>query len=134
SPPSPQARNGRAPSPDAHAITLRHIELVTGPDAECVVPGIDIANDAIDPVLLRRVRVRNQIAANGIRPALGAEALRISKEVALLAGEAVEDRRRLAFERTAIRIERDQRAAEVGDVLTHGEIAVDMHAAERREA
>src|ERR1700719_3683818 len=57
--------------------------------------------------------------------------LGVAQEEALIAGEAVDHRCRLVAERMMIGVERDQRAAEIGDVLAHGEIALKMDARKR---
>src|SRR5580692_9729373 len=59
-------------------------------------------------------------------PALG-----VAKEETLVAVQAVDHRRRLVAQRMMIGVERDQRAAEIGDVLAHGEIAFQVDARKR---
>src|SRR5690606_9914651 len=64
---------------------------------------------------------------------LGAPGLRPAEEHALLAGEAVEDRRRLAAQRNAIRVQRDREPREVGDVFAEREAAVDARPGQELE-
>ena len=60
---------------------------------------------------------------------LSAPGLRPAEEDALVAAEPVDHRRGRALERGMIGIERERDAAEVGDVLAHGQRAVDVGAA-----
>src|SRR5207253_8982989 len=62
--------------PDVHALLRRQIEPVAGLDVEGAVPGVDVADDAVDPVHARAVRVGEhdlpeQALAPVIPPGLG---------------------------------------------------------------
>jgi len=48
------------PSPDPHAGLWCQAELVARLHAESVIPSVHISDDAIDPELLRSVRIRHQ--------------------------------------------------------------------------
>ena len=58
-------------------------------------------------------RVGGRLAGPGLRPA---------EEDPLIAGQAVDHRRRLAVKRSVIGIERHRQAAEIGDILAHGRV------------
>ena len=51
----PRGEKGRSPDPDA--LVRRQVELVARLDVERAVPGVDIADDAVDPILGRRVGI-----------------------------------------------------------------------------
>src|SRR3569832_918225 len=120
-------------SPQPHALFRRHVEPVAGLDVEGGVPGVDVAHDRVDAGLRRRVRVADQLAAQGVGPALGAPDLGPAQGHALVAGPAVGRRRGLDMQRGVIGVAREQEAAQVGDVLAHGQLAVDVRAGDGLE-
>ena len=71
----------------------RQIQLVARLDVERLVPGVDVTNDAVDPVLARAVRVGEDLLALGILALLLLPRLGVGDEEALVAGQAVDDRR-----------------------------------------
>ena len=46
-------------SPDSRAVLIREIKFIARLHVERLVPGIDVSNDAVDSILLRRVGVRD---------------------------------------------------------------------------
>src|SRR5579875_217502 len=68
---SPPAR-----SPDMHALVGREVELVARLDVERRIPGVDVADDAVDAILGRAVRIDQQRLALGALALLGAPHLR----------------------------------------------------------
>jgi len=46
-------------SPDSRAVLIREIKFIALLHVERLVPGIDVSNDAVDSILLRRVGVRD---------------------------------------------------------------------------
>src|SRR5688572_726661 len=90
-------------SPDFDALVRRQIVLVARLHVERFVPRIDIANgpDALD---IRRVPIRDHYLAQIFIAMLDSEELRPAEEEALVAGEAVDHRRRLTAERTLVGI------------------------------
>src|SRR5262249_32797930 len=89
-------RDRGEPSPDAHALAVREIELLGRLHVERVVPAVHVADDAIDPILLRRVGIGDHLLAHRLLPAFHAVTLSAGQEEPLLTGEAVEHRGRLA--------------------------------------
>src|SRR5438046_8555863 len=94
-------------------------QLIFGLHLERVIPGVDISHHTVDPILPRRMRVAHDLAADGIIAQLTAPCLRPPDKNTLLAGQSVDYRRRFAFERRAIGIERYNHSTEIGDVLAH---------------
>src|SRR4029079_3676604 len=105
-------------SPDVHPLLRRKVELVPGLHVERLVPGVEIADDSIHPILLRTVRVAQQLVAQGALARFPLPGLRISDQEALVAGEAVDDGR-LAVPRdiAAIRGVSGLEAAKVREIL-----------------
>src|SRR5437868_428385 len=89
-------------SPDVDAILGSDVEPVAGPDAKGSVPCVDVADDSIDTVLPRRVRVAHHLFAHESVTELAAPGLRPAEEDTLITGDAVDHRRRLALERAMI--------------------------------
>src|SRR4051794_26700805 len=105
----------------------RQVQLVAGLYVESLVPGVDIADDAVHPIFRRAVRIAEQALAKRPFADLRTPALAIGEEEALVAGQAV-DHRRLAMlgDVAAIGGICHFDAAEIADILTHGELAVDL--------
>src|SRR5207342_3293116 len=96
---------------------------------ECLVPGVDVADDAVDPVLGRRMLVGQQLGAERAFALLGFPAVAIGDEEALVAGQAA-DHRRLAMlgDVTAVGGIGDLQAAEIAEVLAKRQLSLDVHA------
>src|SRR5262245_25037037 len=105
----PEARIGRGiPSPDPNAALRRQSELVVRLHAESVIPSVHISDDAVDPELLRSMRIRHQLPTDCLLSRFLSPGLRIAEKEALVAGEPADDCRRLARERTMIGIKSNQ--------------------------
>src|SRR5262245_40772499 len=91
------------PLPELHALIGRQVVRIAGLHIrERGVPAIVIADDAIDAIERRAVRIgQHHLAGARVAPQL-APALTVSEVEALVAGEAVQHRRRLAAERDVI--------------------------------
>src|SRR5579875_2885967 len=109
---------GSSIAPDADPLVRRQVQLVARLDVERRIPRAEIAHDAVDPILLRAVRIAEQLRALGILARLALPGGGEGEEEALVAGEAV-DHRRLAVPRdiAAIGIIRGLDAAEIGEIL-----------------
>ena len=111
--------------PHARSITRcaraarRDVELVAGLHVERLVPGVGVAQRREGADLAGAVRAVDDLLAQGVVAQQGAPDLRPGEEDALLAGEAVEHRRRLAAEEVAIGFEAEMDSAEIADVLAH---------------
>src|SRR5689334_25386501 len=81
--------------PDVDALFRRQVKLVAGLNVECLVPGVDIPNDAVGPVLVGAMRVGQDLLAKRILAVLALPSLGITDEKTLVARQAV-DHRRLA--------------------------------------
>src|SRR5690348_1505330 len=81
--------------PDVDPLIGRQVQLVARLDVECLVPGVDVPNDAVDPILARAVLVRDDLLPLSVLAILLLPRLGVSDEEALVAGQAV-DHRRLA--------------------------------------
>src|SRR6476469_165196 len=84
--------------PHAHALLGRQVHLVAWLHIEGGVPGLEIADDAVDPVFLGRVRVGQQLLTHCSFAPLALPRLCIGQKKALIAGKTV-DHRRLAMPR-----------------------------------
>src|ERR1035438_5567267 len=80
--------------------------------------------------LARRMRIAHHLPAHVIVCHLAAPGLSPTEENPLIAREPVDHRRRFAAQRRVIGIERECDAAQIGDVLAHGEIAVHVDRSE----
>src|SRR5579884_1727651 len=118
--------------PDVHPLVGRQIELVARLDVERLVPGVEVPHDSVDPVLVRAVRVAQQLLPLGTFAALALPRLRISNEEALVAGVAV-DHWRLAVTADVPAIGGIGRLepAEIGKVFAERQLALDVHAGNR---
>src|SRR5207237_10935148 len=117
--PSAPSRPPAQPDPDVH-----------------VTPGIervDVRERTRRAVPARTVLVRGHDHAQVLVAVLVAPFLRRADEEPLLAGEPIDDRRRLAVERRLVGLEGDRKAAEIPDVLAEREIALHMEARQRPE-
>src|SRR5215217_6326901 len=99
--------------PDADAVGGLHVHGVTLLHAPGVVPGVDVLDRAVGPEVGRRVRVGDDLLLDGVITVLGAPDLGEAEEEALVAGQAVDHRRRLAAQRKVIGVQSDQDAAEI---------------------
>ena len=109
------------------ALIGRQVHLVAGLDVERLVPSVDVADDAVDPILRRAVLVGQQLGTQGAFALLGLPAVAVGDEEALVAGEAVDDRR-LAMLGDIFAIGRvgDFEAAEIAEVLAERELSLDV--------
>jgi hypothetical protein len=122
-----------ARSPDPGALLGRDVERVAGLDAERRIPVVDVVDDAVDAELAIAVRVADRRLADRFRPRLAGPGLRPAEEDALVSRQPVEDRSRLAAERQVIGVQRHRQPAEVGEILAHGELGVDVNSGDRLE-
>src|SRR5205085_11752570 len=118
--------------PDMDSLIGRQVQLVARLYVERLVPGVDIADDAVHPIFRRAVRVAEQALAKRAFADPGAPALAVGQEEPPVAGPAV-DHRRLAMlgEVAAIGGIGHFDAAQIADILAHGELAVDLRARDR---
>src|SRR5215213_5938404 len=79
--------------PDADPLLGRQVHLVAGLDVERLVPGVDVADDAVYPIFGRAVRIAEKAFTKGAFADLGLPCLAVGDEEALVAGQAVDDRR-----------------------------------------
>src|SRR5690606_4834304 len=114
----------RSEDPDAvlrcqpHAVTLGHPERL--------VEGVDVAGQ-VGPQVLGRVRVDRQQPLGLLGSRLAPPDLPVTEEEPLVAGPAVEHRR-CAAGRQPVGLQRDRQPAQVTDVLTDRQPAVDGRA------
>src|SRR6478736_10423363 len=115
-----------------NALCGRQIELVARPDVEGVIPGAEIADDAVDPIFVGAVRVGQQSCALRAFAALALPGGGVSDEEALIAGEAV-DHRRFAMTRDIAAISGISgfEPAEIGEIFAEGQVALDADAGDR---
>src|SRR5215213_9747733 len=76
--------------PDADPLLGRQVHLVARLDVERLVPGVDVADDSVDPIFGRAVRVGQEPLAKGALADLRAPALAVGDEEALVAGQAAD--------------------------------------------
>src|SRR5690606_35500790 len=134
--PSPAPRPthpDRRVSPDTDSILGGDVERIALRDLERVVPRIDVAQRRERADVTRRMGAVDELLALRIVAPQRALHLRPAHEEALLAGETVDHRCRLAVERAAVGIQGDGQATEVADVLAHRNLAVDVHVRQLRE-
>ena len=72
--------------------------------------------------------VRGDLGLDRVIACLAAPPLRVGQEQALVAREAVDHRCRLAAQGRVVGVDGDQKATQVGNVLTEGQLAIDAHA------
>src|SRR5712691_1307498 len=104
-------------SPDPDARLARLVHPVARFRAEAVVETVGIDRRPVGAELVRRMAVDGQQLQRTLLARLGAPGLRPAEVEALVAGQAVDHRRRLAAERAVIGLEGDLQARQVGDVL-----------------
>jgi hypothetical protein len=110
-----------------YAVLWRDVKLIARFYIEGRIPRVDVANDAVDAELARRMGVAHHLLADRIVAQLAAPGLCPAKEDALVAGQSINERRRLAVQRRVIGIERQREPAQIGDVFAHRQCAVHMH-------
>src|SRR5581483_9079704 len=98
-PPERRLYTQRRHSPDANAVLGFDVVGVAFLDAEGRIPGVDIAQRREGADLPGRVRIGHELLAQSAIAHHRPPHLPPSEEDALVAGEAVEDRRRLAMQR-----------------------------------
>src|SRR6218665_4159443 len=126
--------NTRPPSPDLHSPIGGQERAVPLLHAKGGIELGHVAHHAIHPVLARRVRMREELLAQCVLAIERAPHLAPAEEEALVTREALDDRRFLAPERQLVGLEGHGQATQVADVLTQGELAIDVHALDRAEA
>lgn len=120
------AREVRAPLPDLGAVRGGEPHGVAGLDGEGFVEGGLVDEGADGAELARRVGADDELAAQGVVAVGGAPALGPGDEETLLGRVTVDEgRARTGGEGALQGLEGDRDAAEVGDVFTLGEGAVD---------
>src|SRR5690606_18509232 len=117
--------------PDADAIFRGEVVFRARLDVEGLVPGVDVAHRTDDPELGRAVRIGGDLVAQGVVAIFRLPDLGPAVEEALVAGDAVQHRRRLTVQRQVVGLQTHRRAGGVADVLAHGQGAVDLEARDR---
>src|SRR5438477_12234909 len=102
-------------SPDPGPIFGLEIELVPWFHTPDVVPRVNIAHRSVNAKARRRMHVGYRLLLERIGTGLGAPYLRPAKEHPLVAGVAPKNGRRLALQRGAIGVKREQKTAKIGD-------------------
>src|SRR5690606_19851889 len=128
-PPHPDRRA----SPDTDSILGGDVQRIALGDLERVVPRIDVAQRRECTDVARRMGAVDELLAQRIVAPQRAPHLRPAHEEALLAGEAVDHRCRLAVQRAAVSLQGDGQPTQVADVLAHRDLAVDVHVRQLRE-
>src|SRR3982751_5844681 len=85
--------SSRLKLPDVDPLLRRQIELVAGLDVERLVPGVDVADDAVGPVFARAVWIGQDLLPLGVFAILFLPRLGVSDEEPLIAGQPVDHRR-----------------------------------------
>src|SRR6478672_11436217 len=116
------------------ALLGRQVELVAGLHVERLVPGVNVADDAVHAILARAVLVGDDLLAFGILTLLFLPRLGVGDEEALIAGKAVDHRRRAVLGLILLvsgigRLD----ARQVADILAQRQLAVDRQVGERLE-
>src|SRR5580704_1694324 len=109
--------------PDLHAVWRCEVQLLSGLDVECGIPGVDVA-DSICAVLGRGVRIGHHLLAKGGFTLFRSPVLSEGDEELLVAGESVLNGGGLASERGVVGIEGCGDAGVVGDVFGERLLAV----------
>src|SRR5690606_8993943 len=120
-------------SPDSDSLLRRSIHLVAGLRVERLMELGDVHDDRVRAVFARAVRVGEQALAQFVIAIFAGPSLRPADEEALIAREAVDDRRFLALQRQLVGAIGHREARQVGDVLAHREIAVDVQPGHRAQ-
>src|SRR6185369_13956221 len=89
------AMRGRLP--DSRAFIRCDVQRLAGLHAERRIPVVDVPDDTVDAVLAITVGIAGGEVADRFRSHLAGPDLRPAHEHALVAGEAVDDRRLLAM-------------------------------------
>src|SRR5687768_12023162 len=84
-----RSKDGEEQLPDADALLGGQVHRIAGLDVERLVPGVDVADDAVDAELGRAVRVGEQPLAKRAFADVAPPGLGESQEEALVAGQAV---------------------------------------------
>src|ERR1700733_9966704 len=115
----------RGELPDAHALIGREIVRVPWLYSEGRIPGVHIAGWADYPERARGVGVRDDLLSYVVFPRLAPPGLRPTEKHALIAAEAIDHRSR-SVQRAVIGLKRYVDSAQVGDILSHGQIPIDV--------
>src|SRR5690606_1245547 len=122
-----------SPSPDLHALLRRAPHPVARAHAERLMELRQVHHHRVGAVLARAVRIGEQSPAQLVLAVLAGPALRPTDEEALLPREAVDDRRLAAVERQAPGAIGHGESGEIGDVLTHGQLAIHVQPRQRAQ-
>src|SRR5215471_6270298 len=109
----------RSALPNPNALLRCDEHFVGGLDFKFVVPDVSVSSGTNHAKLTRGMRIADDLLFDVIVGDFSAPGLRPSEKDALIARVTIEHRRRLSFERSAISVERERKAAQVGDVFTH---------------
>src|SRR5579871_1248355 len=117
-----------------HTLGLGTVELVAGTHVKRVVETGQVAERSVGAELRRGVRNGDehlaQILVTQLRPPNPSP----GEKKSLLAGQAVDDRRRLVLQRQQIRTIRNRQTTQIADVFAKRQRTVDMLAWQRRIA
>src|SRR5260221_6506070 len=128
----PEDRRGKIQtSPDLRAVLGLAPHRVPFLDAEGVVERLEVHQRADGADGAGRVGIGGKLLAQGILAHVGAPHLRPREEEALLGREPVDELFLLAGDRALERFVGEARAAEIGDVLAEGQLAVHFHPGQR---
>ena len=116
--------------PDADPALGREEQGLARRGAEGRIPGIEIAHDG-DALLGRRMRIGQQPLQQIGLAIFAPPDLRPAEIETLVAGHAVDHRRRPAAQRMLVGVIGDGEAGEVGDILAERERALDVAAGQR---
>src|SRR5262249_54929305 len=97
--------------PDDNTVFRCSVHPIAGFDVERGVEGLQISDGSIRAIRLGRVRLREERLAQVFVAVLRTRDAGPAEEEALVAGQAVDDWRRLAVEREVVRLVGDRQAA-----------------------
>src|SRR3954471_697948 len=117
--------------PDPHTLVWRAIHLVARHDAKRLIEPVDVRWRITTAIWRGGGRVRGHQDAHRFFAPLPPPGRRPADEHALLAGESVDLRRRLAGQRHFVRLECDRESSKVADVLAKREAAIHVQSGER---
>src|SRR6185312_9951595 len=120
--------------PNMDALVRGEVELVARLHVECLVPGVDVPNDAVHPILAGAVLVGDDLLPLGVLALLLLPGLRPGDEEALVAGQPV-NYRRLAVLGDVLLVRRIGRldTRQVADVLAQRQLSVQVQIGPRVE-
>src|SRR3954468_12617048 len=113
--------------PDTDAFGRGYVKRVAGLDPEGGVPGVDVPDDTVHSILAVAVRIAGGEVADRLGSHLPGPRLRPAEETARVAGEAVADWCFRRGQRLMRGFVPERRPAEIGDILAHRQIGLDVH-------